>query len=165
MPQMKNYLYNKKFPYIFGNFSSHPFFGQKKSLSKSKRESCPPSSAGLQRRRNSSETSPLLWINNLPPSQLLKFCLATATPPGKPPGNLCLIFVGRQVAIGHHVFDRRRSKEFQGKPPGITFQGGRPTPAKCRVLGIFQGIKILGDFFLVWMFYGVYLEKFFIKFS
>ena len=140
-------LFNKKFPYIFGNFSSHPFFGQKKSLSKSKRESCPPSSAGLQRRRNSSETSPLLRINNLP--QLLNSwnSVGDRIPTWETPGDFW-----RQVAIGHHVFDRRRSKEFQGKPPGITFleglgRGGRPALQNVEYLEFFRGWKKLGDFF------------------
>lgn len=147
---------------MVGNFSS-PMCWTKTSLIKSKRrekESCPQNLPGLQS-----------LINNLP--QLLNSWNSVwrpASPPGETQGilgNLCLIFVGRRVAIGHHVFDRRRSKEFQGKPPRITFleelgRGERSALAKCRVLGIFQGMEKLGCF-LVWMFYGVYLKKFFVK--
>ena len=147
----------------------HPFFGQKKSLSTSKRRQkgiLPPQvPQGCREEEIPVKPTPYFGSRTCPESQLLNSWNSVWRPHphlGNPRGNLCLIFVGRQVAIGHHVFDRRRSKELQGKPPGITFLEGlgrweRPSTWN------FSGDKSLGDFF-VWMFFnGVYLEQFFIR--
>lgn len=155
MPQVT--VFHKKFRYIVGNFSS-PIFGQKNvwaSQKWGKRNLAPQVPKGCKE-DEIQWNQPLLRINNLP--QLLNSwnSVGDRIPTWETPGDFW-----RQVAIGHHVFDRRRSKELQGKPPGITFleglgRGGRPALQNGEYLEFFRGWKKLGDFFLVWMFYGVY---------